>query len=67
MMTLKKTKNLTTPSPIRKRKEKRSEIVAKTESEGKKLSQTLLKWLELEKNAQNEKNHGALKTSIAEN
>ena len=52
MMTLKKTKNLTTPSPIRKKKDKRSEIAAKRESEGKKLSQTLLKWLELEKNAQ---------------
>merc|ERR1711954_420502 len=33
MMTLKKTKNLTTPSPIRKKKEKGSEIVAKIESE----------------------------------
>ena len=66
-MTLKKTKNLTTPSPITKKKEKRSEIVAKREPEGKKLSQTLLKWLELEKNAQDEKKHGAMKASIAEN
>ena len=65
-MTLKKPKNLTTPSPIRKKKDKRSEIAAKRESEGKKLSQTLLKWLELEKNAQ-DLNHGAMKTSIAEN
>ena len=52
---LRKTKNnlsISTPSPIRKKggKNKKGEIVTNNTTEGRKLSVTLMKWLEIEKN-----------------